>query len=156
MSRVRLNLGPSLSQPQTVHTHPDSVHQAAKLVAVLLRAARVTAGLAERSGSLPPGLWLTSPAGWLPRTGISSGTVRSIVEYRLTFYCLRYLFNNNNKNNKQICIAPQGRKFRGAVRIPGIFFWRGGGDSPPPAKNLQFLHNGCQIVWSPNRGWGEI
>jgi len=32
------------------------VHQAAKLVAALLRAARVTAGLAESDGSLPPGL----------------------------------------------------------------------------------------------------
>ena len=46
---------------------------AAKLVTALLRVARVTAGLAESNGSLPPGLWLTSPAGWLPRTGISSG-----------------------------------------------------------------------------------
>jgi len=52
------------------------VHQAAKLVATLLRVAEVTAGLAESNDSLPPGLWLTSPAGWLPRTGISSGTVR--------------------------------------------------------------------------------
>ena len=33
------------------------------------------------NGSLPPGLWLTSPAGWLPRTGISSGTLRSVIEY---------------------------------------------------------------------------
>ena len=41
---------------QTVHTHRASVHQAAKLVAVLLRAAGVTAGLAESNGSLPPGL----------------------------------------------------------------------------------------------------
>ena len=44
---------------QTVHTHRASVHQAAKLVAALLRVARVTAGLAETSesnGSLPPGL----------------------------------------------------------------------------------------------------
>ena len=32
------------------------VHQAAKLVAALLRVAGVTAGLAESSGSLPPGL----------------------------------------------------------------------------------------------------
>jgi len=43
----------------------------------------VTAGLAESNGSLPPGLWLTSPAGWLPRTGISSGTLRSVIEYGL-------------------------------------------------------------------------
>jgi len=41
---------------QTVHTHRASVHQAAKLVAVLLRVARVTAGLSESNGSLPPGL----------------------------------------------------------------------------------------------------
>ena len=65
---------------QTAHTHCASVHQAAKLVAALLRVAGV--GLAESNGSLPPGLWLTSPAGWwLPRTGISSGTLCSVVEY---------------------------------------------------------------------------
>jgi len=37
-------------------THRASVHQAAKLIAALLRVARVTAGLAESNGSLPPGL----------------------------------------------------------------------------------------------------
>jgi len=41
---------------QTVHTRRASVHQAAKLVAALLRVVRVTAGLAESNGSLPPGL----------------------------------------------------------------------------------------------------
>ena len=44
---------------QTVHTNCASVHQAAKLVAALLRVAGVTAGLvrlAESNGSLPPGL----------------------------------------------------------------------------------------------------
>jgi len=41
---------------QTVHTYRASVHQAAKLVAALLRAAGVTAGLAENNGSLLPGL----------------------------------------------------------------------------------------------------
>jgi len=40
---------------QTVHTHRASVHQAAKLVAALLRVAGITAGLAESNGSLPPG-----------------------------------------------------------------------------------------------------
>ena len=68
---------------QTVHTHRASVQQAAKLVAALLRVAGVTAGLAESNGSLLPGLWLTSPAGWLPRTGISSGTLRSVIKYGL-------------------------------------------------------------------------
>jgi len=37
---------------QTVHTHRASVHQAAKLVAALLRVAGVSAGLAESNGSL--------------------------------------------------------------------------------------------------------
>jgi len=41
---------------QTVHTHCASVHQAAKLVAALLRVVRVTAGLAENNCSLLPGL----------------------------------------------------------------------------------------------------
>ena len=40
---------------QTVHTHRASVYKAAKLVAALLRVARVTAGLAESNGSLPSG-----------------------------------------------------------------------------------------------------
>ena len=40
---------------QTVHIRRASVHQAAKLVEALLRVARVTAGLAESNGSLPPG-----------------------------------------------------------------------------------------------------
>jgi len=44
------------SLKQTVHTHRASVHQASKLVAALLRVVRVTAGLAENNGSLPPGL----------------------------------------------------------------------------------------------------
>jgi len=43
---------------QTVHTHCASVHQAAKMVAALLRVAGVTAGLVESNGSLPPGLSL--------------------------------------------------------------------------------------------------
>ena len=39
---------------QTVRTDCASVHQAAKLVAALLRVTGVTAGLAESNGSLPP------------------------------------------------------------------------------------------------------
>ena len=38
---------------KTVHTHRASVHQAAKLVAALLRVAGVAEGLAESNGSLP-------------------------------------------------------------------------------------------------------
>jgi len=63
------------SRRQTVYTHRASVHQAAKLIATLLS-----------NGSLPPSLWLTSHAGWLPRTGISSGTLCSVIEYGLPFF----------------------------------------------------------------------
>ena len=78
---------------QTVHTHRAFVHQAAKLVAALLRIARVTASLADSNGSLPSGLWLMSPSGWLPRTGISCRTLCSAVEYGLPlpFYLWPYL-----------------------------------------------------------------
>jgi len=41
---------------QTVHTHCAPVHQTAKMVAALLRVARVTTGLAESNGSLAMGL----------------------------------------------------------------------------------------------------
>jgi len=41
---------------QTVYTRHASVHQAAKLVETLVTVARVTAGVAESIGSLPPGL----------------------------------------------------------------------------------------------------
>jgi len=40
---------------QTVHAHRASVHQAAKLVAALLRVVK-TEDLTESNGSLPPGL----------------------------------------------------------------------------------------------------
>jgi len=36
---------------QTVHIHPASVHQAAKLVAALLQVARITAGLVESNAA---------------------------------------------------------------------------------------------------------
>ena len=42
---------------ETVYTQCASVHQAAKLVAALLRVAGVTAGMVESNGSLPPGVY---------------------------------------------------------------------------------------------------
>jgi len=81
-------------------------HQAAKLFAALLRVARVTAGLAESNGSLPPGLWLISPAGWLPRTGISSGTLRSAIEYWLPLLFYFWLFTLSQKKNQSIIHLP--------------------------------------------------
>ena len=59
------------------------------LVAALLRVAGVTAGLA--------GLWLTSPAGWLPRTRISSETLRSVIEYGLSFLHWQVTWCEKNK-----------------------------------------------------------
>jgi len=55
--------GPGSNQPrrcnslrQTARAHCASGHQAAKLVAALLRVVGVTTGLTESNGSLPPGL----------------------------------------------------------------------------------------------------
>ena len=67
---------------QTVPTHHATVHQAAKLVATL-KGCQGNCEPGGSNGSLPPDLWLTSPAGQLPRTGISSGTLRSAIEYGL-------------------------------------------------------------------------
>jgi len=51
-------------------------------------AVMVTVGLAEMNGSPPLGLWLRSPAGWLPRTGIpESYTLVSSME-------LTYLYDD--------------------------------------------------------------
>ena len=50
---------------QTAHTLCASVHQAAKLIAALLRVAGVTAGLVESNWQFTAG-FITSPADWLP------------------------------------------------------------------------------------------
>jgi len=42
-------------------------------------------GRTESNGSLPSCLWFTSPVRWLARTGISSGTLRSVIEDGLPF-----------------------------------------------------------------------
>jgi len=55
-NRSRDAVGVTVLVRQTVHTHCASVHQAAKLVAALLRVAGRGGNLAESNGSLPPGL----------------------------------------------------------------------------------------------------
>jgi len=86
---------------QTVHTHHASVHQAAKLIAALSRVAGVPSGLAENNGSLPPGLWFKSPAGLLPRTGISSGTLRSVTSMGYLFlFNVENVFRIENRRKK--------------------------------------------------------
>jgi len=52
-NRIRDAVGQLLGE---LCTHRTSVHQAAKLVAALLRVATVSPGLAESNGSLPPNL----------------------------------------------------------------------------------------------------
>ena len=118
---------------QTVHTHLASVHQAAKLVAALLRVARVTVGLAESNGSLQSGLWLTSSAGWLPRTGISSGTLRLVIEYGLPFYlAFQHISSTvlHARSSGIFCTLPMSvaRSSSGRVAIRVMYFrfygWR--------------------------------
>ena len=98
---------------QTVHTHCASVHQAAKLVAALLRVAGVTAGLAESNGSLSSGLWFTLPAGSLPRTGFSSGTLRSVIEYGLPFLLTKLTRTHTNTHTH----TPVNGSFSGTTQV---------------------------------------
>ena len=103
-------------------THCVSVHQAAKLVTALLRVVGVTAGLADSNGSLPPGLWLTSPAGWLRITWISSGTLRSVIEYGLLlpFFTCGVAFLQNCFEDL-LCYCEQCRSWSaGAVWRAGL------------------------------------
>ena len=57
-SRAWIQIAAATLSGNSVHIYRSSVHQTAKFVAALLgglRDARVTAGLAESNGSLPPG-----------------------------------------------------------------------------------------------------
>ena len=127
---------------QTVHIHCASVHQAAKLVAALLRVAGVTAGLAESNGSLPPGLWLTSPAGWLPRTGISSGTRLSEIKYGLPLPFLNPTISHASRS----CLAVvQLNAFSDRMIMPLC-------DSKPGAFLLHVVNAVCKL-WFHQEGW---
>ena len=57
----------------------------------LVAPGEITAGLAESNDSLPPGLWLRLPAGRLPRTGISSGTLRSFRVWDYLYVIKHYI-----------------------------------------------------------------
>jgi len=90
------------------------------LVAALLRVARVTAGLAENNGSLLSGLWLTSPAGWLPRTGISSGTLRSAIEFGLPLpFYTEWQWRHRVYGLDQSCLAHK-RTLKVCSRVPNL------------------------------------
>jgi len=67
-----------------VQMESDAGNLSYQTIPVCYLHAKVTAGLVESNGSLPPGLWLMSPVG-LPRTRISSGTLHSVIKYRLAF-----------------------------------------------------------------------
>ena len=53
-TRVQKGLGSNRSHHAVRYTHRASVHQAAKLLAALVRHARITAGLVESNSSLSP------------------------------------------------------------------------------------------------------
>ena len=65
---------------QTVHTHRASVHQAAKLIAALLRVAVVTAGLAENNGTAGFMTHLTYRLTAKNRVQLRNPTLRSVIE----------------------------------------------------------------------------
>jgi len=99
----------TLSGNSLMHcSHPSCLYSpSCHMVAALLRVTGVTAGLAESNGSLPPGLWLTLPAGWLPRTGISSRTLCSVIEYGLPlpFTFCKSLFSGCGVGVSSCCVA---------------------------------------------------
>ena len=64
-------LTPVCLSPSSIIWYQPSV------VMVIFLAGKVTAGLMESNGSLPPGLWLMSPVGWLPRKRAQ----HSLIEY---------------------------------------------------------------------------
>jgi len=72
---------------QTVHTHRASVqlHQAAQLVAALLRVLRVTAGLAESNISLQARFMTHVTCRLTAKIRDQLGTLRSAIEYGLPF-----------------------------------------------------------------------
>jgi len=90
-SRVRISAAECLVQPwaSCLHTHVPLYIFVPANGRWCSAAGEVIAGMAGSSGSLPPGLWLRSPAGWLPRTGISWGTLRSFGVWRI-FRILEY------------------------------------------------------------------
>jgi len=81
---------------QVVYTHVPLSPSSRILVTANGRwcsaAGEVDTGLEESNGSLPPGLWLQSPASWLPRIRISSGSLRSfgVWDYLYPAYFSRY------------------------------------------------------------------
>jgi len=75
----------SVDKPTKIGCHGNVPWGIEKLISDWSSTAVVlsTVNIRQSSGSLPPGLWLTSPADWLSKTGISSGTLRSVFEYGL-------------------------------------------------------------------------
>ena len=67
---------------------------------VISLAGKVTVGLVESNGSLPPGLWLMSPAGWLPRNRDQLHAQCSLTERGTTYFTVLV-----NLNSVVPCIA---------------------------------------------------
>jgi len=92
-----------------------------KLLAAHLRVARVTAGLVESNGSRPPGLWLTSPDGSLPRTGISSGSLHPVIEHGLPLpFTLVYTVHTQSEQTTLEARSTYHRVSGGGVGLGGV------------------------------------
>ena len=85
--------------------------------------------LAQSNGCLPLALWLMSPAGWLPRSGISSGTLQSAIKCGrpspFLKLLLRKLYIFSVTLLWMCCVVPvdvsppkQGQRYAGPVRDP--------------------------------------
>ena len=68
-----------------------------------LAAVEVTADLEEINGSLPPGLWLRSPARQLLRTGISSGTLHSLRVWDYLYLIFTYIHSWGGQRGFSLC-----------------------------------------------------
>jgi len=66
-----------------------------------------------------------SPAGWLPRTGISSGTLRWTIEYWLPLLFYFWLFTLSQKKKQSVIHFPPHLKMHQTnlwSRLPNFFF----------------------------------
>ena len=107
--------------------------------------AGVTAVLAESTGSLPSGLWLTSPAGCLPRTGISSGTLHSVIEYGLPLPFLLALYHTRIYDYTKALVWP--------ITTYGCKSWtiRKNEETRPNAFKMNGLRKILRVSWTAKK-----
>ena len=130
---------------QVVHTHvplsPSSIiwyHQSAVMLSL---AGKVTVGLVEGNGSLPPGIWL-SPAGWLP---IDRDQLRTQRLYRVwaTFTFIHmYMYT----------VLPVYMRVQGGW----VYSWRAAGSSATDAGKVRNTSGGANYRFTGNSNWSNM